>query len=104
MVKKQSAVSSKPPIWNTSKTFQIKTFQILDENGKLVGNIPKGLTNSGIKNIYKLMVLSRVFDDKMLALQRQGRIGTFAQIKGQEASNVGIGCAMSKDDWLFPSF
>ena len=91
------------PKWNASKSFQIRTLQVLDENGKLVNKLPK-LTALDIKKMYRFMVLSRVFDGKLLALQRQGRLGTFAQILGQEASNVGIGYAMGKDDWLFPSF
>ncbi|HLD56706.1 MAG TPA: pyruvate dehydrogenase (acetyl-transferring) E1 component subunit alpha [archaeon] len=94
---------SKNPIWNSTKTFEIKTLQILDEKGNLVGKLPK-LASADVKKVYRFMVLSRIFDEKMLALQRQGRIGTFASIKGQEASNVGIGYAMSKEDWLFPSF
>jgi len=94
---------SKYPIWNTQKTFEIKTLQILDENGNLVNKMPR-LTDSDIKKMYKLMVISRVLDDKMLSLQRQGRIGTFPQIRGQEASNIGVGCAMNKEDWLAPSF
>ena len=93
---------SKTPVWNSTKTFQIKTLQILDEQGR-VGKLPR-LSAVDIKKVYRFMVLSRVFDEKMLSLQRQGRIGTFASIRGQEASNVGIGYAMSKEDWLFPSF
>ncbi len=93
----------KQPMWNTKKSFQIKTLQILDEKGTPIGKLPK-LTYSEIKKLYRFMVLSRLLDEKMLSLQRQGRIGTFASIRGQEASNVGIGYAIGKDDWLFPSF
>ncbi len=92
---------SKHPVWNIKKTFEINTLQILDQNGNLGGKPPK---TADIKKMYRFMVLARAFDDKMFALQRQGRIGTFASIRGQEASNVGIGYAMNKEDWLFPSF
>ncbi len=95
---------SKYPKWNTTKSFHIQTLQLLDENGSTVGKLPKKLTTYDIKKLYKFMVLSRLLDDKMLALQRQGRLGTFASIRGQEASNVGIGYAMKKGSWLFPSF
>lgn len=104
MVPKTSKTPSKNPIWNSTKTFQIRTLQILDESSKLAGKIPQGLTKVDIKKLYRFMVIARALDDKMLALQRQGKLGTFAQIKGQEASNVGIAYAMGKDDWLFPSF
>ncbi len=95
---------SKTPAWNSTKLFQIQTLQILDEKGNLTSKIQENLEVSDIKKLYKFMVLSRILDEKMLSLQRQGRLGTFASIKGQEASNVGIGYAMGKEDWLFPSF
>ncbi len=49
------------------------------------------------------MLLSRRFDERMLILQRQGKIGTFAPIKGQEAQ-VGAAAALNPEDWLVPSF
>ncbi len=50
------------------------------------------------------MVLTRTFDAKAVALQRTGRLGTFASSLGQEAVAVGIGAAMRPDDVLLPSF
>jgi pyruvate dehydrogenase E1 component alpha subunit len=49
------------------------------------------------------MLLARRFDERMLILQRQGKIGTFAPIKGQEAQ-VGAVAALDPDDWIVPSF
>src|SRR5229473_509263 len=43
-------------------------------------------------------------DERMLKLQRQGRIGTFAPIKGQEASQIGSVFTLKPTDWLVPSF
>ena len=50
------------------------------------------------------MVLARRFDERMLRLQRQGRIGTFAPIKGQEAAQVGSVATLRRTDWMVPSF
>jgi pyruvate dehydrogenase E1 component alpha subunit len=50
------------------------------------------------------MVLMRTFDDKALKLQRQGRMGTWPPIKGQEAVQAGVALAMGDDDWLIPAF
>ena len=50
------------------------------------------------------MVLTRTFDAKAVALQRTGRLGTFASSLGQEAVAVGIGAAMQPNDVLLPSF
>jgi pyruvate dehydrogenase E1 component alpha subunit len=46
----------------------------------------------------------RAFDDKALKLQRQGRMGTWPPIKGQEAVQAGVALAMIEEDWLIPAF
>ncbi|MBI1851921.1 MAG: thiamine pyrophosphate-dependent dehydrogenase E1 component subunit alpha [Planctomycetes bacterium] len=55
------------------------------------------------KQLYRWMALIRAFDTKMLGLQRQGRIGFYGPIKGQEAATVGSAAAFEKDDWIFPA-
>jgi TPP-dependent pyruvate/acetoin dehydrogenase alpha subunit len=50
------------------------------------------------------MVLTRVFDEKAVALQRTGRLGAYASSLGQEAVSVGVGAAMLAEDVLLPSF
>src|SRR5439155_163718 len=50
------------------------------------------------------MLLGRRLDERMVRLQRQGRIGTFAPIKGQEASQLGSVCTLRESDWMVPSF
>jgi pyruvate dehydrogenase E1 component alpha subunit len=50
------------------------------------------------------MLLGRRLDERMLRLQRQGRIGTFAPIKGQEASQIGSAFTLRRTDWMVPSF
>jgi pyruvate dehydrogenase E1 component alpha subunit len=80
-----------------------KLLQILDENGNLSGEIPQGLTVDDIKKIYELMILTRTFDETCLALQREGRILTYASTLGQEAQ-VAAAYALQKQDWFIPSF
>lgn len=50
------------------------------------------------------MVLARTFDRRMMALQRQGRIGTYAPLEGQEAVQIGSAMALSDHDFFFPSY
>ena len=54
--------------------------------------------------LYKAMVLTRIFDEKAVALQRTGRLGTFASSLGQEAVSVGVASAMRQEDVFLPSF
>jgi pyruvate dehydrogenase E1 component alpha subunit/2-oxoisovalerate dehydrogenase E1 component alpha subunit len=42
-------------------------------------------------------------DERLLALQRQGRIGFYGTCKGQEAATVGSGAALEREDWAFPA-
>ncbi len=53
---------------------------------------------------YRLMVLARATDERCLALQRQGRIGFYAPLSGQEAAQVGCALALRPEDWMFPAY
>ena len=53
---------------------------------------------------YRYMVLSRTTDERCLSLQRQGRIGFYAPLLGQEAAQVGCALAVRPEDWMFPAY
>jgi pyruvate dehydrogenase E1 component alpha subunit len=87
------------------KKFKVEYLQILKENGTCDEHLkPKNLGKKAVLKIYKLMVLSRMFDEKMFKLQRQGKLYTFAQSKGQEAADIGSTLAIGKNDWVVPYF
>ena len=78
--------------------------EILDTEGRVDGDMMPELDPSQIRKIYRDMVLMRTFDGKALNLQRQGRMGTWPPIKGQEAVQAGVALAMGEKDWLIPAF
>jgi len=78
-------------------------FQILDENGNANERVPK-ISNADMLKMYELMVLARVFDETAYQLQREGRLLTYAPLKGQEAAQIGTAFVLQKADWMFPSF
>jgi 2-oxoisovalerate dehydrogenase E1 component len=78
-------------------------FQIVDPNGTVVGDVP-ALQDDEFVELYRLMALARTFDRKAVALQRQGRIGTFPPLEGQEATQIGSAFALAEDDFVFPSY
>lgn len=81
----------------------IEAMQIIDPNGDLVDDDP--MLDSGVyEAMYKSMVLARELDRRMLALQRQGRIGTYAMLEGHEAVQIGSALALRPDDFVFPSY
>ncbi|MDI6720857.1 MAG: pyruvate dehydrogenase (acetyl-transferring) E1 component subunit alpha [Candidatus Aenigmarchaeota archaeon] len=85
-------------------SFSIRRLQILDDDGNCNEREKPQLKDEDLKKMYELMVTSRIFDNNALKLQREGRIGTYASIRGQEASQVGSAYALQKDDWMFPAF
>jgi 2-oxoisovalerate dehydrogenase E1 component subunit alpha len=62
------------------------------------------LDDSRLKNLYRLMALSRRVDRQAINLTRQGALGVFASSHGQEAAQVGAVFALDDGDWLFPSY
>jgi len=84
--------------------FAIEHLSILDGDGNLDTALEPDLSADELKRLYRAMLLGRRLDERMLRLQRQGRIGTFAPIKGQEASQIGSVSTIRPTDWMLPSF
>jgi pyruvate dehydrogenase E1 component alpha subunit len=78
--------------------------EILDTEGGVDAALMPEIAPSRIRDLYRDMVLMRTFDTKALKLQRQGRMGTWPPIKGQEAIQAGVALAMGENDWLIPAF
>ncbi|HLL84971.1 MAG TPA: pyruvate dehydrogenase (acetyl-transferring) E1 component subunit alpha, partial [Longimicrobium sp.] len=53
--------------------------------------------------VYRAMTLIRTLDERMMTLQRQGRIGFYGACTGQEAACIGSAYALRKSDWIFPA-
>lgn len=84
--------------------FKIPYLQILDEHGKVDKALEPKLTKEQLIELYTHLVRTRTFDRTALLLQREGRIGTYAESLGEEAVMCGAAFAMKKEDWLFPSY
>lgn len=84
--------------------FSTYKLSILDEQGNVDEKLNPKLSTSQLIELYTHLTRLRMFDDKALKLQRQGRIGTYGSCAGQEACTVGSAFAMQKQDWTFPAF
>jgi pyruvate dehydrogenase E1 component alpha subunit len=84
--------------------FTIEHLSILDSDGNLDSALEPQIAPEELRRLYRAMLLARRFDERMLRLQRQGRIGTFAPIKGQEAAQLGSVATLRRTDWMVPSF
>jgi pyruvate dehydrogenase E1 component alpha subunit len=89
----------------TTARFEVTWLSCLSAAGKPQGPLPGFAEDAAeLKALYRAMVLTRTFDAKAVALQRTGRLGTYASSLGQEAVSVGVAAAMRAEDVLLPSF
>ena len=65
---------------------------------------PPELPEDDLLDMWRALVLLRAFDERAVALQRQGRIGTYPMFSGEEATQVGPALASRSEDWWFPSY
>jgi 2-oxoisovalerate dehydrogenase E1 component alpha subunit len=85
--------------------FEVPYFQYLDHASEPVDTLPAFASDPAkLTELYRLMVLVRIFDTKSIALQRTGKLGTYPPTRGQEAVFVGIGAGMASDDVLIPYY
>lgn len=90
---------------STVARFQIDHLRFLDPQGEALGPLPDFARDPArLIPMYRAMYLTRSFDAKAIALQRTGKLGTFASALGQEAIGVGVASAMRPEDALFPSY
>lgn len=83
-------------------------YRVLAPDGSTVapdGALPNGtgVEHADALAMLKSMVRQRVLDERMLALQRQGRIGFYGAATGQEAGTIGAGHALQLRDWVHPA-
>ncbi|MFO7544824.1 MAG: pyruvate dehydrogenase (acetyl-transferring) E1 component subunit alpha [Trueperaceae bacterium] len=62
------------------------------------------LTREELLHGYRALVRARVFDERAIVLQRQGKLGVYPPYRGQEAAQVGASLALEPEDWLVPSY
>jgi pyruvate dehydrogenase E1 component alpha subunit len=89
----------------TAATFEIEYLQYLRPDGTLAGPLPPAVPDAAaLLPLFKQMLFLRTFDSKAIALQRTGKLGTYAACLGHEATHVGIGASMRPEDVFAPSY
>ena len=76
--------------------------QLLTPSGDVLGEPP--LSVDLTRRLYRAMVYVRTFDRKCTALQKQGRLATYAPFEGQEAAQVGSAAPLDPEDWMVASY
>ena len=83
---------------------KLERIAVLDPAGKVHKDLEPKLSDDELKKLFYTMVKARLFDERLLRLQRQGRIGTYGPATGQEAASLGPVSQLRADDWFIPSF
>ena len=83
---------------------RVEYLSILDEEGTLDTELEPDIPDDTLLELHHTMLLGRAFDERLLNLQRQGRIGTFPPISGQEAAHLGTAAVLELSDWFVPAF
>ncbi len=83
---------------------KVEYLSILDENGAVDPDLEPDISDRFLLKLYRTMLLARRFDERLMNLQRQGRIGTFPPISGQEAAHLGTTAVLESSDWFVPAF
>ncbi|MFD4630752.1 pyruvate dehydrogenase (acetyl-transferring) E1 component subunit alpha [Streptomyces sp. NPDC058284] len=91
------------------KSTEPELVQLLTPEGQRVENAVydsyvADITAEELRGLYRDMVLTRRFDAEATALQRQGELGLWASLLGQEAAQIGSGRATRDDDYVFPTY
>ena len=83
---------------------QVHEMSILDSEGHVDAALEPQIGSDELIRLYRYMVLCRVLDERMIRLQRQGKLGTFAPCRGQEATQIGYIEPIQTDDWVAHSY
>ncbi|MBC8079139.1 MAG: pyruvate dehydrogenase (acetyl-transferring) E1 component subunit alpha [Gorillibacterium sp.] len=84
---------------------EVKALTIISPEGKVVNEqeMPE-LSDDQLKEIMRRMVFTRTWDERAINLGRQGRLGFYAPVSGQEASMIGSEFALVKEDFVCPGY
>jgi 2-oxoisovalerate dehydrogenase E1 component alpha subunit len=86
------------------ESLAVELVRVLDDDHRAVGPWNPNLAPDVLREGLRVMVLTRIYDDRMLKAQRQGRISFYMKSTGEEAVAVAAGMALQPQDMLFPSY
>jgi 2-oxoisovalerate dehydrogenase E1 component alpha subunit len=84
---------------------KLEVVRVMDDDGCIVHpERDPQLTGDELRAAFRTIVLLRALDERMLRLQRQGRLGFYMTSTGEEATHVGAATALRPGDWLYPAY
>ena len=84
---------------------KLEVIRVIDGDGRVVHpEWEPALSADELRRLYRTMLLVRILDERMLRLQRQGRMGFYLTSLGEEATHVGAAHALRGADWIYPAY
>ncbi len=104
MLEKHSKSKKKKIVLKAPSVLRADCFRVLDESNRPNEKVEPKLSKEVLLKMYRNMMATRLFDERGMLLQRQGRIGFYVPSFGQEAIQIGTSAALKQNDWIFPSY
>lgn len=84
---------------------KLEVTRVIDDEGRVVHpEREPQLSVDELRRLYRTMLLVRILDERMLLLQRQGRMGFYLTSLGEEATHIGAAHALRDSDWIYPAY
>lgn len=94
-----------PGARNNSETLKLELIRVLDDEGRVIHpEREPAIAPAELRRMHETMLMVRLLDERLLRLQRQGRIGFYLTSTGEEATHVGTAWALRPTDWIYSSY
>jgi pyruvate dehydrogenase E1 component alpha subunit len=84
---------------------KLEVIRVMDDDGNVVHpEREPALSGDDLRKLFRTILTVRILDERMLMLQRQGRMGFYLSSLGEEATHIGAAQALRPGDWLYPAY
>ena len=84
---------------------RLEVIKVLDDEGRVIHpEREPAIAGDDLRKIFRAILLVRLLDERMLRLQRQGRLGFYLSSLGEEAAHIGATHALRPSDWLYSAY
>jgi pyruvate dehydrogenase E1 component alpha subunit len=84
---------------------KMEVIRVIDNDGKVIApQREPQLSGDAHRKILHALIRIRMVDERMLRLQRQGRLGFYVSTTGEEATHIGAAAALRTSDWFYSAY
>src|SRR5438132_14429894 len=84
---------------------RLEVIKVIDDEGRVIHpEREPAIVGDDLRKIFRTILLVRLLDERMLRLQRQGRLGFYLSSLGEEAAPIGATHALRPSDWIYSAY